>query len=74
MLGGREEDARMGMDDLRMGGRGGMGREKVVVKVDESRPGVVADGLRAAAGMDQGDTGHLEEEGTIHVERRREKM
>jgi hypothetical protein len=63
MLGGREEDARMGMDDLRMGGRGGMGREKVVVKVDESRPG-----------MDQGDTGHLEEEGTIHVERRREKM
>ncbi|KAK2418321.1 late embryogenesis abundant protein ECP63 [Trifolium repens] len=75
MLGGTEEDAaRMRMDDLRMGGRGGMGREKVVVKVDESRPGVVADGLRAAAGLDQGDTGHLEEEGTIHVERRREKM
>jgi len=77
MLGGTEEDARMRMDDLSVerGGRGrGRGREKVVVKVDESRPGVVADGLRAAAGVDKADTGYLEEEGTIHVERRREKM
>jgi hypothetical protein len=75
MLGGTEEDARMRMDDLSVerGGRG-RGREKVVVKVDESRPGVVADGLRAAAGVDKADTGYLEEEGTIHVERRREKM
>jgi len=70
---GKEEDARMRMDDLSVE-RGGRGREKVVVKVDESRPGVVADGLRAAAGVDKADTGYLEEEGTIHVERRREKM
>jgi len=43
---GTEEDARMRMDDLSVE-RGRRGREKVVVKVDESRPGVVADGLRA---------------------------
>lgn len=69
-----EEDARMRMGDLRMEG-GGRAREKVVVEVDESRPGVVADGLRAAAatGVNKSDLGRLEEEGTVHVELRRER-
>lgn len=54
-----------------LGGR--RGGEKVTVRVEESRPGVVADALKAA---DQtvGDMGRVDEEGTIHVERRREKM
>lgn len=73
MVSGTEEEyARRRMDDLSVEG-GRRGREKLVVKVDESRPGVVSDGLRAAAGVDHSG-GHLEEEGTIHVERRREKM
>lgn len=80
ILRGSEEDARMRMDDLTIAG-GGRGRERVVVEVDESRPGVVADGLREAAevrtavtGVSQSGQGRLEEEGTVHVERRREKI
>ncbi|MCI01321.1 hypothetical protein A2U01_0022346 [Trifolium medium] len=37
MLSGTEEDARMTMDDSSVKG-GGQGREKVVAKVDESKP------------------------------------
>lgn len=50
-------------------GTGG-GREKLVIRMEESRPGAVADGLKAAGKA----MGEVEEEGVIHVERRREKM
>lgn len=60
---------------MSMQGQGGRGTgEKVYVKVEESRPRVVADALKDANDKTVGNTGHLEEEGTIHVERRREKM
>ncbi|KAG4928376.1 Late embryogenesis abundant protein ECP63 [Glycine max] len=49
----------------------GRGGEKLVIKMEESRPGAVADALKAAnKAMD----GVMEEEGVLHVERRREKI
>ena len=57
------------MQDKEYGtGRGG---EKLVIKMEESRPGAVADALKAANSAMDGD---MEEEGVLHVERRREKM
>ncbi|KAK7284942.1 hypothetical protein RJT34_19696 [Clitoria ternatea] len=47
--------------------------EKMVIRMEESRPGVIADALKAA-GQAVNDAGRMEEEGVIHVERRREKM
>ncbi|KAL2345157.1 hypothetical protein Fmac_006442 [Flemingia macrophylla] len=48
------------------------GGEKLVIRMEESRPGAVADALRAAdRALGAGD---VQEEGVIHVERRREKM
>lgn len=55
--------------------RGGTGRrgEKVVIEVEESRPGAVADTLKAAdqmSGRAFNDPDRFVDEGTIRVERR----
>lgn len=49
----------------------GHGGEKVVIKMEESRPGAVADAMKAA---ERALGGEMEEEGILRVERRREKM
>ena len=56
--------------------RGGTGRrgEEVLVEVEESRPGVVADTLKKAdqmSGQTFNDVGRVEEEGTIRVQHRK---
>ncbi|KAJ1418887.1 Late embryogenesis abundant protein [Sesbania bispinosa] len=70
MVSGTEEgEARRRMEELRMQ----QGGEKTVVRMEETRPGLVADALKAV-NQTVNDTGRVEEEGVIHVERRREKM
>lgn len=56
--------------------RGGTGRrgEEVLVEVEESRPGAVADTLKKAdqmSGQTFNDVGRVEEEGTIRVQHRK---
>ncbi|TKY62058.1 Embryonic protein DC-8 [Spatholobus suberectus] len=70
---GTKEETRRRMEEVRVqdmdygAGRGG---EKLVIKMEESRPGAMADALEAANKA----MGDVEEEGVLHVERRREKM
>ena len=70
-----EEETRRSMQEVRVQDKDyGTGRgtgEKLVIKMEESRPGAVADALKAANRAMDGD---MEEEGVLHVERRREKM
>ncbi|XP_028225936.1 embryonic protein DC-8-like isoform X2 [Glycine soja] len=70
-----EEETRRSMQEVRVQDKEyGTGRgtgEKLVIKMEESRPGAVADALKAANRAMDGD---MEEEGVLHVERRREKM
>nr|KYP70956.1 Embryonic protein DC-8 [Cajanus cajan] len=60
-----------GREEVRVQDAVGRGGDKLVIKMEESRPGAVADALKAA---DRAIGGHVEEEGVIHVERRRQKM
>ncbi|CAJ1889574.1 unnamed protein product [Sphenostylis stenocarpa] len=71
---GTPEDARRRMEEVRVQDKEygtGHGGEKLVIKLEESRPGAVADAMKAA---ERALGGEMEEEGILHVERRREKM
>lgn len=78
---GADEGARRKMEDLRLRGKGygshesaGGRGDKVVVKVEESRPGAIAETLKAAdqiAGQTFNDVGRFDEEGVVNVERRK---
>ncbi|XP_027353211.1 embryonic protein DC-8-like [Abrus precatorius] len=76
---GRKEEAMektkekvSGTEEVRDYG-GGRGRDKMVIEVEESRPGAMADTLKVAEQV-MSDVGRFDDEGVVHVERRREKM
>jgi len=72
---GGDEDARRKMEELRLHDKGfkdlseGRGhKDKVVMKVEESRPGAMADTLKAAdqmAAQTFNDVGRMDEEGVV---------
>lgn len=74
-----DEATRRKMEELRLQGKGHGGEsrgreEKVVVKVEESRPGAIAETLKAAdqiAGQTFNDVGRFDDEGVVNVERRK---
>lgn len=74
---GAGETARRKMEEPKLQGKEGYGGrgDKVVVKVEESRPGAIAETLKAAdqiAGQTFNDVGRFdEEEGVVNVERRK---
>ncbi|BAT85794.1 hypothetical protein LR48_Vigan641s002500 [Vigna angularis] len=71
---GTAEDTRRRTQEVRVQDKDygtGHGGEKVVIKMEESRPGAVADAMKAA---ERALGGEMEEEGILRVERRREKM
>lgn len=73
-VGGTAEDTRRRTQEVRVQDKDygtGHGGEKVVIKMEESRPGAVADAMKAA---ERALGGEMEEEGILRVERRREKM
>ena len=48
-LSGTEEEARRKMEEMRVEGKeGGSGGEKVLIRVEESRPGAAAEAVKAA--------------------------
>ncbi|RDX69589.1 hypothetical protein CR513_51272, partial [Mucuna pruriens] len=70
---GSSEETRRRMEEVRVQDKdygAGRGGEKLVIKMEESRPGAVADALKAADKA----MGDVEEEGILQVERRREKI
>ena len=73
---GAGETARRKMEEPKLQGKEGSGGrgDKVVVKVEESRPGAIAETLKAAdqiAGQTFNDVGRFDEEGVVNVERRK---
>ncbi|KAK7378725.1 hypothetical protein VNO80_04172 [Phaseolus coccineus] len=71
---GTAEDTRRRIEEVRVQDKDygtGHGGEKLVIKMEESRPGAVTDAMRAA---EKALGGEMEEEGILRVERRREKM
>ncbi|KAK7345447.1 hypothetical protein VNO77_16051 [Canavalia gladiata] len=77
--GGGEEDTRRKMEELKVHGKGygeepeRRGGDKVVLRVEESRPGAVAETLKATdqmTGQTFNDVGRMDDEGVINVERR----
>ncbi|ESW34825.1 hypothetical protein PHAVU_001G184600 [Phaseolus vulgaris] len=71
---GTAEDNKRRIEEVRVQDKDygtGHGGEKLVIKMEESRPGAVADAMKAA---ERALGGVMEEEGTLRVERHREKM
>lgn len=80
-LSGTEEEARRKMEEVRVQDKdyrgAGKGGEKLVIEMEESRPGVIAEAVRAVDQVKNqtfNDAGRFDEEGVIRVEKRREKM
>lgn len=73
-MSGTAEDNKRRIEEVRVQDKDygtGHGGEKLVIKMEESRPGAVADAMKAA---ERALGGVMEEEGTLRVERHREKM